>query len=340
MPENCPPLARVPNITHDLTIKTTANGIVYLKQNRLSKRYTGSKYSAVDINGKLWLKASDLKKATAKKIPRPKDEVKNCLGAPTRAQQKYDKLLTNGKNLVTKKPELSTKNYFIHKREVRARILGYLNSMNGKKELYFWTVSFPEGTRDAIAYQAFNTWLTTLRQYRMLKQYLWVAERQQNGTVHFHIAVPHRMYAKRANALMRGTLLTLTRRGLVPSNVYKIRRYNGVDLAKNRKTGKVTNFAIKKGSRALAQYLTKYVTKNEGNFSHLAWHNSRGYSSIFTGLTFTVPEFVAAGFGEFLNRVARFDTEFFTFVPWKDQPPDPIVNHLYALNSFIQSQLN
>lgn len=342
MSEVCPPLARVPNITHDLTIKTTVNGVVYLKQNRLARRYTGSKYSAVDINGRLWLKATDLKKSAGKKNTPAKTGVKNCLGAPTRAKQKYDKLLTADKNLPTNGADLSTnRTYYIHKREVRARILGYLNTMNGKKELYFWTVTFPKGTPDSIAYQAFNTWLTRLRAHKMLKNYLWVAERQPSTkTVHFHIAIPHKMPVKRANAMMAGTLATFARRGDLPFNVYQCKRYNGVDIAKHRKTKRVTNFALKKGSRALATYLTKYVSKNDEGFKHLAWHNSRGYSAIFTGVTFTVPEFVAAGFGAYLHRKARFDTEFFTFVPWLDQPPDPIVKHLHDLNSYIQSLLN
>jgi hypothetical protein len=57
-----PTLAQVPVLADDHTIKATANGIIYLRENRYRTRYTGNKYSAVDINGKLWLKASDLRK--------------------------------------------------------------------------------------------------------------------------------------------------------------------------------------------------------------------------------------------------------------------------------------
>jgi hypothetical protein len=327
----------------DLVIKTSVNGIVLLKQNRLKKRYTGNKYSAVDINGNLWLKAAELKKhlAGGNKKPPAKAGGKSCLGAPTRTDQNYDNLSTTDKNLSPGSPKLSTeRRYFIHKREVRQRILGYLNTIRGKKELYFWTVSFPEKTTDAVGYQMFNIWLTALRQYRMLKNYLWVAERQQNGTLHFHIAIPHKMPVKRANAMMQGTLKTFSGRGLIPFTVHQCRRYNGVDIAKNRKTRRVTNFAIKKGARALGQYLTKYVTKNDTGFTHLAWHNSRGYSSIFTGLAFTVPEFQSHGFHFALDRAKRFDNEYFTFIPWLSDPPPKITEHLYQLNSFIQSLLN
>jgi len=341
MPQ-CPPLAQVPSTFHDLTIKTSLNGIVHLKQNRLAKRYTGNKYSAVDINGKLWLKAAELKKfLDGQKKPPTKARGKSCQGTPTRAAQIYENLSTDTKSFSTEKKDLSTeKRYFIHKREVRQRILGYLNTMRGKKELYFWTVTFPKGTGDAVAYQIFNIWLTSLRQYRMLKNYLWVAERQENGTIHFHIAIPHRMPVKRANAMMQGTLKTFAGRKLIPYSVFQCRRYNGVDIAKNRKTKRVTNFALKKGARALGQYLTKYVTKNDEGFTHLAWHNSRGYSGIFTGLAFTVEEFTRNGFHLMLDRAKRFDNEYFTFIPWQGDPPPRITEHLYLLNSYIQSRLN
>jgi hypothetical protein len=212
--------------------------------------------------------------------------------------------------------------------------------MRGKKELYFWTVTFPVGTGDAVAYKIFNIWLTTLRQYKLLKNYLWIAERQKNGTVHFHIAVPHKMPAKRANAMMQGTLTTFAKRKEIPFNVYQCKRYNGVDIAKNRTTRRVTNFALKKGSRALATYLTKYVSKNDEGFAHLAWHNSRGYSSIFTGLTFTVSEFIRFGFSRCIDRRLKFESQYFTFIPWIGDPPQAITDHLYQVNSFIQSLLN
>jgi len=337
-----PKLAPVPNITHDLIIKTSQAGIVLLKENKFKRRYTGNKFSTVDINGKLWVSASEFEKLnkpdTGKKRPKKKAQVETQAGKnieemillPVIAEQKYSELSTEIKELPTENGGLSTeKTYSVNKPLVRQRILGYINTMRGKKELYFWTVSFPEGTSDGIAYQIFNIWLTSLRQRKMLHEYLWVAERQKNGTIHFHIAIPHKMPVKRANAMMAGTLGTFAKRGLIPFTVWQCKRYNGVDIAKNRQTRKVVNFAIKKGTRALATYLTKYATKNNGTFSHLAWHNSRGYSSIFTGVTFTVPEFINYGFHLQIDRTKRFDAAFFTFIPWATGPPEIIRDPLY-----------
>lgn len=271
------------------------------------------------------------------------------------------------------------KSYKVHKQRVRHRILSYINTQKGKKELYFWTVSFPEGSSDDACYQAFNTWLTTLRRPQkgkkgeklkpMLKEYLWVAERQMGDkaapgkkptlTTHFHIAVPHYMDVQKANAAMRTILKNLAKKGLIPGSVCgkngdqyylpSIARYNGVDICKHKKTRRVINFAIKKGARALGHYLTKYVTKNDagvaddfGNiaipaFTHLAWHNSRGFSCLFTAVAFSIAEFKKHAFGFFLNRTKARTMEFATFVPWLFGPPPLLMNHLYQLNSFMQN---
>lgn len=235
---------------------------------------------------------------------------------------------------------IHTRRYRVKKSLVRQRLLGYINTMKGKKELYFWTVTFPEGVPDDLCYRAFNTWLTSLRQRKMLREYLWIAERQENGTVHFHLGIPHFMNVHKANAMMRGTLKNLIRKGEIKYSIHRIRNYNGVDIAKNRKTKRVVNFALKKGARSLASYLTKYVTKNNTAFTHLAWHNSRGYSSIFTGVTYTIQEFIEEGLNQLLDRTQRLEGDFFIFIPWQHGPPRVITRHLYDLNSFIQSHIN
>ena len=66
MPEKIPfRLLTVPPFHHELTIKANQSGITVLKESRYKKRYTGSKHSAIDINGKMYLKANDLKKVSA-----------------------------------------------------------------------------------------------------------------------------------------------------------------------------------------------------------------------------------------------------------------------------------
>ena len=378
------PLLKVPSLTAgtdpDLVLKLTETGVTFLHERRFKKRYTGSNACGVDINGGLWLNANELAK-DIKKGSRDRDKKKRvrkppnsqkCLLEPygsgdlcfpepgaisqeIATQENFSPECAENSTNVAKK--LRKKSYRVDKAKVRARILAMINTKKGKKNLFFWTVSFPAHTPDDICYQAFNTWLTTLRQHKMLKDYLWICERQMGDriidgrapteTIHFHIAIPHYMNVQRANAMMRGTLKTLAKKGMMPGAVCNprtgdtyylpsISKYNGVDIAKHRTTKRVVNFAIKKGSATLANYLTKYVTKNDSEFSHLAWHNSRGFSRLFTGITCTLTEFKRMGFGGWLNRVRVFRMNFATFVPWLFGPPPLLTNHLCELNSYIQ----
>jgi hypothetical protein len=369
----------------DLVLKLTPTGVTFLGHyneetksyeatGRFRKRYTGSKTCAVDPNGKLWLDAAELDST----FKQPKDKgKKKSAGVPPSAQKlfelpnpgdlfpgqaaisqenaNYENISTQFAQNVAKKSR--KKAYKVDKAKARQRILAMTNTQKGKKSLFFWTVSFPEHTPDDICYQAFNTWLTSLRQRKMIKDYLWIAERQTGerlksdkaptNTIHFHIAIPHFMNVQRANAMMRTTLKTLARRGSMPGAVCDhktdavyflpcVAKYNGVDICKHRKTKRVINFALKKGSSSLANYLTKYITKNDSEFPHLAWHNSRGFSCLFTGITCTLDEFKKAGFGGYLNRVRLFKMNFAVFQPWLYGPPKAVMDHLFTLNSTIQ----
>lgn len=415
----CPALGSYPAVgADDLVLKLTATGVTFLHERRFKSRYIGSTTSAVGINGEIWPVRSDYAKMQKLKIPsrlisysidglhyldkkkftevttpkrgKKKAALSGCssvlieclVGSPVEQSTAENSTLENFSPDSEKKSLFiaKKKSYKIHKQRVRQRILAYINTQKGKKELYFWTVSFPAGCSDNACYQAFNTWLTTLRRpgknkktkekiRPMLREYLWVAERQLGDrleagkaptyTVHFHIAVPHYMDVQKANTAMRTILKNLAKRGVIPGAVCgkngaqyylpSIARYNGVDICKNRKTNRVINFAIKKGARALGHYLTKYVTKNNageadehGNvtipaFTHLAWHNSRGFSCLFTAVAFSIAEFKKFHFGFFLNRTKARRMEFATFVPWLFGPPPELEDHLYQLNSFIQT---
>lgn len=382
------PLLKLPS--DDLVLKLTPTGVTFLGQydegkkryeptGRFRKRYTGAKTCAVDVNGRLWLDAKEFEDSFKK--PKDKGKKKPARVQPGRLELLYDlnseeiaisepgaisQNLTTQQNLPPESEQFGVeiikkarkKAYTIDKAKVRQRILAMINTKKGKKHLYFWTVTFPAHTPDDMCYKAFNTWLTSLRQRGMLKDYLWVAERQTGerlkgdkeatNTIHFHIAIPHFMNVQRANAMMKGTLKNLSRRGLIPGAVCSaksgevyllpsIARYNGVDICKHKKTKRVVNFAIKKGAATLATYLTKYVTKNDSEFSHLAWHNSRGFSCLFTGITCTLTEFVQMGFGGYLNRVRTFKMNFAVFIPWLYGPPHAVMEHLFKLNSTIQT---
>ena len=212
--------------------------------------------------------------------------------------------------------------------------------MKGEKKLYFWTITFPLNTTDDTAFICFNKWLTRVRKELNLRSYLWITERQGNGTIHFHIAIHQRLCVKKANRYMRACLFTCIDNKEIIYSRLDAKNYNGVDIAKNRKTKRVTNFAQKKSTKTLVNYLTKYITKNNGQFTHLAWHSSRDYSNLITSIRLTEYELNNSGIKQFLSPDAIFQSEWFTFFRWKDKPPPDLLKYLSFINQKALSLLN
>lgn len=237
-----------------------------------------------------------------------------------------------------KKPKILYR-YIINKKQVTHRIRNYVNSMKGEKMLYFWTVSFPLGTQDDIAYILLNKWLTRLRQEKMLKEYLWIAERQQNKTIHFHMVINQKMDVKRANKFMRASIMHSINNQEIQYNRQKATRYNGVDIAKDRKTKRVINFAKQKKQKSLSNYLTKYVTKNNEAFTHLAWHSSRGYSNLIISVRLTSDELTRTNLLSQINTEKPLISTYFTHYQWKGQTPQKVIDYLTHCNQVIKTLL-
>lgn len=314
-----------PPFYNDKQFKATVTGVTRLKDGRYASRYRVASGYQVTAKGGIIIKP---KNSTFDKKKVGKSGKKDEWGNEIPHQE-------------TKK-----KSYGIAKMIIRNRMRSMVNMLRRctdrmrKPKLYFFTVTFLEGTPDDICYQFLNTWLTELRQQtvkrkKMLQSYLWVAERQKNGTIHFHIAIPHYMNAPRANRIMKHIILDLKNKSdkrLIHWSRKEIMKYNGVHITKNRDSKRPVNFAAGGKDKALANYLTKYITKNNTTMDHLAWHCSRDWSALVLGMTFTREE------------IARFTTgrnyepeplegEYATFWRWaKFRPPDKFAQHLADIN--------
>jgi len=229
--------------------------------------------------------------------------------------------------------------YVIDKSKVRHRVENYAEAMKGEKLMYFWTVTFPKGTDDDQCYKMFNIWLTRLRKEKLLKDYLWVAERQQNGTIHYHMIINNRMDIKRANRYMRASIITAIDKGIIKWARHHAGNYNGVDIAKNRKTGRVINFAKQKNRKALSNYLTKYVSKSTEKFKRLAWHCSRAYSNVIIRVSLTWEEFMQFVEPTTIPEAAHVQSEFYSFFGWLHGPPDSVIKYLRYANDQVQKAL-
>ena len=75
----------------------------------------------------------------------------------------------------------------MNKPKVKAKIIAFSRAKIGSLKMKFITITFPSGFSDALCMKCLNTWLTKLRSITSSFEYLWVAERQGNGTLHFHL---------------------------------------------------------------------------------------------------------------------------------------------------------
>jgi hypothetical protein len=318
-----------PAFYDDLPTKMTHKGVTVLKNDRRFKtRISGSRTHAVLPDGTLvdnrtrggLMGPLELTRLNEKKTRKPNPYVLPGIKKPV------------------------PRRYYVNEKLISARVYSYVSAMK-VPVLHAVTVSFPPVVTDDNALQYLNTWLTVCREKLHLRQYLWVAERQQNGTIHFHILVPQYFNIVQANRAMVTVLTTQIRKGALNWNIKAAKKYNGIDIAKDRKTKKVTNFGEPKKRRNLISYITKYISKGkkpapgtgmESGFSHLAWHNSRGFSAMFTGISLTEIEGRFLGLRNLLNFTKKFVGEFFTWLPWSaNNPPEIFTRILRTVNQAV-----
>lgn len=348
------------------------NGVTFLRSNSIkSSVYLGNKRGAIDIQGGAWADKRELqqhilqsridyenrKKVGDKKKPaRVKTQaVTNSLINST--AQISENLSTTTDPLLTTFPELSTKKaprlYKVNRKEIPKRVSAYVNTRAGKKNgLYMCTITFPPTVSDNMGYRILNFFFTRLRLKNKIQGYIWVAERQPvSGTIHYHILVPHYFDVIFWNDEMKDILRYYADKKEIPDNqLYRIpgrKGYNGVDMQGRRKdkfSKKVpTNFAKPKESKALAYYVTKYITKNQEGFTHLAWHNSREFTGFFTSIALTATQINRLGIRSYLamHRVFHQNADDpaagrFTFIPWGRGGPHPLfTKELFEVNSYF-----
>jgi hypothetical protein len=311
----------LPTTLEDMTVSLGMNGVTILSKSRFKARHKG----LTDI----------VQVPRTGFIMKPKKVIDK---KSSRCKRRQITVVKSGEIQCNDKPVKIPK-YVIDKTEVTNRIKGYLNQMRGEKMLYFWTITFPNTTSEDTAYILLNKWLTRLRTEKMLKEYLWIAEKQENGTVHFHMVINQKMNVQKANKFMRASIMHSINKGEISYSRLDAMRYNGVDIAKDRKTRRVINFAKGNKQKSLTNYLTKYITKNNSTFTHLAWHSSRGYSNLITAVRFTWNEYSKGNVERMLDNDTPIIHEYYTFRRWKGAPPKDLLTYLGCLNHSIQTLL-
>lgn len=134
----------------------------------------------------------------------------------------------------------------------------------------FWTVTFPEGTPDNLAFKALNILLTRWRKAVPDLNYCWTAERQSNQTAHFHAVSDTYMNVKLLNHWMRATLRNMGDQ--IPWS------YEG----QADRCNPITISPPVRSRHGMENYLVKYLTKAIGSGFSQPWHCSRSIGKIAT----------------------------------------------------------
>jgi hypothetical protein len=152
----------------------------------------------------------------------------------------------------------------------------------------FCTLTFVAPVDDRTGVTILNKFLTSARKSFKGLQYFWVAERQDNGNIHFHIILNKRLPVRRWNALW---VMAQYNSGLIGCDKFgeKVSKAEILMRFENDTVHKVFNpLDIKKvkSISGLSGYLTKYITKQKKTpFTCLPWHCSRRVSRMFTRTT-------------------------------------------------------
>lgn len=227
------------------------------------------------------------------------------------------------------KKEEKGRSYKLNKSKVRKKCNAFSRLEKSKKFLAFYSISFPCGLSDEIAHKIYNTWLTRCRKACGLKSYLWIAERQGNGTIHFHLLTNDFMPIKKVNGFMASCLASEKAKGIEVLKEINIEKYNGVDVKK-----------VDKNRKSLIGYLTKYITKNEIEFTHLPWHCSRDVSRLFTTINFQSAE-RDKYFDQIPDSSEKYNihlTENYKVAGFKFRPNEELFNELDGANEAIYNQ--
>jgi hypothetical protein len=246
---------------------------------------------------------------------------------------------SNSRYQHTKRPK--TTEYRINKSKVRQKMFSLFNLKCSRKFIAFYSVSFPAKATDDMCMECWDYWLSCLRKNFDLLNYIWVAERQKNGTLHFHMLTNNYMPILQVNRAMAIIINNQVLNDKCSWGSSSLDRYNGVDVdsiynsKRHKKSGKTMN-----GSQVrqwLSLYITKYVTKNSEKFKHLCWHCSRSVSQLFTTTLLPLEQSILiTGFLPTLRKlyihlVSGFNnTWIFCF-----EPPPNIYEKIFTYNDLI-----
>ena len=260
-------------------------------------------------------------------------------------------------DILRRKNTFRKNTYNLNKSKVRKKLTALCRLERSKKFIAFYSISFPMKAPDEILYKIYNKWLTSCRTRYGLKSYAWVAERQDNGTLHFHLLTPDWMNVQDVNKCMASSIDTEVRKGTLSWNNSSKEKYNGIDVdspqypkkrqGENREQYRIRKKKSKKGSiyarmKWIAYYLVKYVTKCDEEFTHLAYHSSRDVSALFTSQLYNEKdaEEVLQSMSDNLEDYVIYQHDRATTYIFKIDVPNSLYEDIDKINEVVYQNLN
>lgn len=194
--------------------------------------------------------------------------------------------------------------YKLNKSKVRNKIHAWEQVLKNRQSFKFITISYPKSFSDLNCKKALNTFLTRCRKIRRNFNYLWVAERQKNGTLHYHILTTDYFNIRLINRYMAKTIDNIIQRSDESWGNSSLEKYNGVDVRN------VSN------SKSLIGYVTKYITKNDTEIKGCVWNCSSKISQLFTKINLTQEEW---------NKIERHLIKVYTVKIEVEYQKDPLI---------------
>lgn len=174
------------------------------------------------------------------------------------------------------------------KQKIKDKIFA-LYRASGNSNFTFCTLTVISKCTDRAGVSVLNKFLTALRTKYGKFVYLWVAERQDNGNIHFHVILSRHFPIQYINSLW---VTQQFNAGIVnteaATRLLKQQSTTFQDLHRSGKYADVQRYLnpvdIKKINSidGLSCYLTEYITKNNDTFRCLPWHCNREVSKLFT----------------------------------------------------------
>ena len=229
----------------------------------------------------------------------------------------------------------------LNKSKVKGKMYALFNLKCSHKFIAFYSISFPLNTTDDTAFICFNQWLTKCRKLFSLENYIWVTERQKNGTIHYHMLTNNYLPIIQVNKLMALIINNQVNNDLMTWGNSSLSKYNGVDVdaifnsKRHKTTGK--NFTKAEIRNWISKYVTKYVTKNSEIFTHLCWHCSRSISSLFISTIIELKDSfsITSKLPTIRNMYFHIKSEYCDIWLFNFVPPDELFDKIKMYNDLI-----